>query len=50
MNLTRRSFIETTAGAVAAFVASKLAGTPSNEVLKLYDDAVAYVDAFNYDD
>lgn len=38
------------AGAVAAFVAAKLAGTPSEDVLKLYDDAVAYVDAFTYDD
>ena len=32
------------AGAVAAFVAAKLAGTPSEEVMKLYDDAVAYDD------
>ena len=32
------------AGAVAAFVASKLAGTPSEAVLKRYDDAVAYDD------
>ncbi len=32
------------AGAVAAFVAAKLAGTPSEEVMKLYDEAVAYDD------
>jgi sodium/proline symporter len=32
------------AGALAAFVAAKLAGTPSEAVLKLYDDAVAYDD------
>ena len=32
------------AGAVAAFAAAKLAGTPSEEVMKLYDDAVAYDD------
>ena len=32
------------AGAVAAFVAARLAGTPSEEVMKLYDDAVAYDD------
>ena len=38
------------AGAVAAFVASKLAGTPSEDVLKLYDDAVAYVDIYAYED
>ena len=32
------------AGAVAAFAAAKLAGTPSEAVMKLYDDAVAYDD------
>ena len=32
------------AGALAAFVAAKLAGTPSEAVMKLYDDAVAYDD------
>ena len=32
------------AGAIAAIGASKLIGTPSEEVLKLYDDAVAYDD------
>ncbi len=32
------------AGAVAAFVAAKLAGPPSEEVMKLYDDAVVYDD------
>jgi sodium/proline symporter len=32
------------AGAVAAFVAAKLAGAPSEEVMKQYDDAVAYDD------
>ena len=32
------------AGAIAAIAASKLIGTPSEDVLKLYDDAVAYND------
>ena len=32
------------AGAVAAFVAARLAGTPSEEIMKLYNDAVAYDD------
>ena len=32
------------AGAIAAIAAAKLIGTPSEEVLKLYDDAVAYDD------
>ena len=32
------------AGAIAAFVAAKLAGTPSEAVLKQYDDAVVYND------
>ena len=34
------------AGAVAAFVTAKLAGPPSEEVTKLYDDAVAHVDIY----
>ena len=32
------------AGAIAAFVAAKIAGTPSEAVMKQYDDAVAYDD------
>ena len=38
------------AGWLAAFVAAKIAGTPSEAVMRLYDDAVAYVDIFAHDD
>ena len=38
------------AGWIAAFVAAKLAGTPSEDVLKLYDDSVAYFDIYAYED
>ena len=38
------------AGWLAAFVAAKLAGSPSEAVLKQYDDAVAHVDIFAYEE
>ena len=38
------------AGWIAAFVAAKLAGAPSEDVLKLYDDSVAYFDIYAYED